>query len=53
VKGELLADGMISAGDLDLLYVTDDLGEAVDQVLDCYERRCAQAPPSPVKADAQ
>jgi uncharacterized protein (TIGR00730 family) len=53
VKGELLADGMISPGDLDLLYVTDDLGEAVDQVLDCYERRCAQAPPSPVKADAQ
>jgi uncharacterized protein (TIGR00730 family) len=53
VKGELLADGMISPGDLDLLYVTDDLDEAVGQVLDCYERRCAQAPPSPVKADAQ
>jgi uncharacterized protein (TIGR00730 family) len=53
VRGELLADGMISPEDLDLLYVTDDLEEAVAQVLDCYERRCAHMPAEPAKADAQ
>jgi uncharacterized protein (TIGR00730 family) len=53
VKGELLADGMISPEDLDLLYVTDDLDEAVEQVRDCYVRRCAESPAAPVKADAQ
>ena len=29
VRGELLADGMISPDDLELLHVTDDLDEAV------------------------
>ena len=53
IRGELLADGMISPEDLDLLYVTDDVDEAVDQVLDCYERRCASMPSAPAKADAQ
>jgi uncharacterized protein (TIGR00730 family) len=53
VRDELLADGMISPEDLDLLYVTDDLDDAVWQVLDCYERRCAEVPVEPVKADAQ
>ncbi len=53
VRGELLADGMISLEDLDLLYVTDDLNDAVTQVLDCYERRCAEGPAEPVKADAR
>jgi uncharacterized protein (TIGR00730 family) len=53
VREELLADGMISREDLDLLFVTDDLDEAVSQVLDCYERRCAELPVEPVKADAQ
>ena len=53
VKVELLVDGMISPEDLDLLYVTDDVDEAVDQVLDCYERRCASMPSAPAKADAQ
>jgi hypothetical protein len=53
VRDELLADGMISPEDLDLLYVTDNLDEAVLQVLDCYERRCAESPAAPVKADAQ
>ena len=52
VRDELLADGMISPEDLDLLYVTDDLDEAVSQVLDCYHRRCAESPAEPVKADA-
>jgi len=53
IRGELLADAMISPEDLDLLYVTDDVEEAVDQVLDCYERRCASMPAAPAKADAQ
>ena len=29
IRGELLADGMISPDDLDLLYVTDDIDDAV------------------------
>jgi uncharacterized protein (TIGR00730 family) len=53
VRGELLADGMISPADLDLLFVTDDLDEIVARVLDCYERRCAEPPAEPSKADAQ
>jgi uncharacterized protein (TIGR00730 family) len=53
IRGELLADRMISPEDLDLLYVTDDVDEAVAQVLDCYERRCASIPAAPAKADAQ
>src|SRR4051812_4511830 len=44
IKGELLADGMISPEDLDLLYVTNELDEAVEQVRDCYVRRCAESP---------
>ena len=53
VRGELLADGMISPEDLDLLHVTDDIDDAVAQVLECYDRRCAEMPATPAKADAQ
>lgn len=53
IRGEQLLDRMISPEDLDLLHVTDDVDDAVAQVLDCYERRCAEVPASPVKADAQ
>jgi uncharacterized protein (TIGR00730 family) len=53
IRGELLADRMISPEDLELLYVTDDVDDAVAQVLDCYERRCASMPAAPAKADAQ
>ncbi len=53
IKGELLADGMISPEDLDLLSVTDDLDEAVDRVREGYGRRSAETPAAPVKADAQ
>jgi uncharacterized protein (TIGR00730 family) len=53
IRGELLADGMISPDDLELLYVTDDADEAVRIVLDCYERLCAEEPAAPRKADAQ
>jgi len=53
IRAELLADGMISPDDLELLYATDDADEAVRLVLDCYERRCADEPAAPRKADAQ
>jgi hypothetical protein len=53
ITGELLADRMISPEDLDLLYITDDLDEAMARVLECYERRCAEMPATPAKADAQ
>jgi uncharacterized protein (TIGR00730 family) len=39
VRDELLADGMISAGDVELLHVTDDPAEAVRIVVDSYEHR--------------
>ena len=53
IKGELLVDGMISPDDLDLLYVTDDLDEAVERVRQGYEQRSPATPAAPAKADAQ
>jgi predicted Rossmann-fold nucleotide-binding protein len=55
IKGELLADGMISPNDLDLLFVTDDLDEAVERVRHGYQQRSSETetPAAPVKADAQ
>jgi hypothetical protein len=44
---------MISPEDSDNLHVTDDVEEAVRLVVACYERRCAQFPAEPAKADAQ
>jgi uncharacterized protein (TIGR00730 family) len=53
IKGELLADGMISPEDLDLLHATDDPVEAAEDVIECYVNRCAEVPAAPQKADAQ
>ncbi|MDX6477596.1 MAG: hypothetical protein QOG29_183 [Gaiellaceae bacterium] len=53
VKNEALADGMISREDVEVLHLTDDPDEAVQLVLECYERRCAHVPAAPAKADAQ
>jgi uncharacterized protein (TIGR00730 family) len=53
VRERLLPAGMISPDDVALLHLTDDPAEAVDQVLECYERRCAEMPAEPQKADAQ
>ncbi|HET7130441.1 MAG TPA: TIGR00730 family Rossman fold protein [Gaiellaceae bacterium] len=39
IRGDLLAQGMISPGDLELLHPTDDPQSAVEHVLECYERR--------------
>ena len=44
IRGDLLADGMIAPGDLDLLYPTDDPEEAVGYVLGAYKQRCADNP---------
>ena len=53
IRGELLAEGMISPEDLELLVVTDDPDKAVKVLVDCYEQRCAAMPAEPEKADAQ
>jgi len=53
IRGRLLAEQMVSPEDLDLLWVTDDTHEAVAKILECYERRCAEMPAEPAKADAQ
>jgi uncharacterized protein (TIGR00730 family) len=52
-RDDLLPDGMISPDDLDLLHVTDDTEDAVEQVIRCYDRRCTHVPAEPIKADAQ
>jgi uncharacterized protein (TIGR00730 family) len=53
VRGRLLPDGMISAGDLDLLTVTDSPTDAVTTILKGYERRPGDLVAEPEKADAQ
>jgi predicted Rossmann-fold nucleotide-binding protein len=53
VRDEILAKGMISSEDLQLLHATDDLDEAVKTVIECYEANCAEIPVEPKKADAQ
>jgi uncharacterized protein (TIGR00730 family) len=53
IRAEVLADGMISPDDIDLLQVTDDLDEAVQIVVDSYDARDAESPAEPQKADAQ
>jgi uncharacterized protein (TIGR00730 family) len=39
IRSDLLANGMVSPDDLDLLHPTDDPEEAVDYVLAAYEQR--------------
>jgi uncharacterized protein (TIGR00730 family) len=53
IHGTLLPIGMVSPEDLDLLTLTDSPEEALDYVVDCYERRCAELPHRAEKADAQ
>jgi uncharacterized protein (TIGR00730 family) len=53
IRDELLAGGMISPEDVDLLHATDDPDEAVRLVIECYDRRCAAEAAEPEKADAQ
>jgi uncharacterized protein (TIGR00730 family) len=53
IRAELLADGMISTDDIELLHVTDDPDETVELVVECYDRRCAAVPARAAKEDAQ
>jgi uncharacterized protein (TIGR00730 family) len=53
IRDPLLVQEMISPEDWDNLHVTDDVEEAVRLVVACYERRCAESPAEPAKADAQ
>jgi uncharacterized protein (TIGR00730 family) len=41
VKKQLLGGGLIAAGDLDLLTVTDDVDQAVEIMTTCYRTNCA------------
>jgi predicted Rossmann-fold nucleotide-binding protein len=49
----LLAEGMVSPEDVEMLIVTDDPAHAVEVVNECYVRRCASLTSEPAKADAQ
>ena len=54
IRVEQLAKGLVSAEDVELLYVTDDVAEIVRIVHDRYEhRRATPSPAQPEKADAQ
>jgi uncharacterized protein (TIGR00730 family) len=53
IRAEVLADGMISPDDVELLHVTDDPEEAVELIVECYDRRCAAVPAAAAKEDAQ
>jgi uncharacterized protein (TIGR00730 family) len=53
ISARPLDEGMISPEDVDLLMLTDDPGEAVATIVECYDRRCAAMPAEPEKADAQ
>jgi uncharacterized protein (TIGR00730 family) len=53
VRDQLLADGMVSPNDVELLHVTDDPAKAVRIVVDSYEQRHASSPAEAGKADAQ
>ena len=53
VSDELIDHGMISREDVRLLHLTDDLEDAVQEVVRCYHERCAEVPAAPRKADAQ
>ena len=48
-----LAEGMISPEDERLLFLTDDLAEAVATVVTCYRERCAEVAAEPRKAAAE
>jgi uncharacterized protein (TIGR00730 family) len=47
IQKRLLADGMISTEDLDLLTVTDSPVDAVATIVECYERRSSELAAEP------
>ena len=50
IRTELLADGMISPEDVELLHVTNDPAEAVQLVVESYDDRSVTSPAAPEKA---
>src|SRR5262249_39551775 len=52
-RDTLLAQGMISPEDLELLSVSDEPAEIVRRVVDLYRQRNAHTPASALKQDAQ
>ena len=53
VYASMLTNGLVSKDDMELLSLTDSPEHALQHVLECYERRCADVPAEPHKADAQ
>jgi uncharacterized protein (TIGR00730 family) len=53
IRDQAIPAGTVSPDDVELLTVTDDVAEAVQCVLDCYDKRCADMPHTARKADAQ
>jgi len=54
INERLLADGMVSDDDVELLHVTDDPAEAVRLVVESYDvRNAVESPAESAKADAQ
>ena len=53
LRTKALAEGMVNADDLELLYLTDDPAEVVSIVVASHEARQADSPAEPAKADAQ
>jgi uncharacterized protein (TIGR00730 family) len=53
VHGQTLARGMISPDDEALLFLTDDIEQAVATVVSCYDRRCTDPADAPRKAAAE
>jgi uncharacterized protein (TIGR00730 family) len=53
MRTKLIATGMISPPDVELLSVTDDPDEAVEIVVGCYERRIAEELSGRSRADGR
>ena len=52
LRARALAEGMINADDLELLYLTDDPAEALAIIVARHEARQGATPATPAKADA-
>ena len=42
VRGEMLADGLVSPADLELLHLTDEPREAVQRIVEMIDARAAE-----------
>ncbi len=53
LREQLLAEGLVSPEDVELLHVTDDPEEAVRLIVESYDQRTEGSPHTAEKADAQ